>query len=54
MKRILISLALVASTATAAAAGGWDMTLPRLDFPDQGAQASQTQLCSLVTQTCGK
>lgn len=54
MKRFLLGLALVTTTATLAAAGGWDTSLPRLDFPDQGAQASQARVCSLLTPTCGK
>ncbi len=52
MKPFLLGLALAAFTAVAANAGGWSLDLPRLDFPDQGAEV--TQSCNLLSQTCGK
>lgn len=50
MKNLALSLVLAALTATAASAGGMSFDLPRLDFPDQGGEV--TQSCNLLTQTC--
>ena len=52
MKRFFLGLALVTMTASAAAAGGMSFDLPRLDFPGQGAEVTQT--CNLLTQSCGQ
>ena len=50
MKHLLLSLVLASLTASAAVAGGWSIDIPRLTFPDQGAEV--TQACNALTQTC--
>lgn len=52
MKRILLALVVTSLTASSALAGGWLVDIPRLTFPDQGAEV--TQSCNALTQTCPK
>jgi len=52
MKHLLLGLALATLTASAVAAEGISFDLPRLNFPSQGADVTQT--CNLLTQTCSQ
>lgn len=50
MKNLVLALSLLTLTASSALAGGISFDLPRVSFPDQGAEV--TQSCNLLTQTC--
>lgn len=52
MKNLVLALSLLTLTATSALAGGISFDLPRVSFPDQGAEV--TQSCNLLTQVCAE
>lgn len=52
MKHLFTGLVLATLSLSTVSASAMSFDLPRLDFPAQGAEV--TQLCSLVTQSCGK